>query len=572
MLIRPRLSTLANRTARDCGKRRRILPWTAAIVAGLICAAMAGAGARAQAAGADTCAQLANSPVDAREMDLPTRGAVIASATWVSASPDLPAYCKVLGSIAPVDPTAPAIEFELNLPADWNGKAVQYGGGGFNGVLITGLDPLRDQRPDMPAPLGAGYATVGTDSGHKNVPGIEIQAFALNAEALQNFTSGAYPKVHDLAVTLIRRHYGTAPKRFYFFGGSEGGREGLTMAQRFPEKYDGIVSVVPVINWVGLQFAGTRTGLAQQQGGWLNPAKVALLHNAVLSACDALDGAEDGVVSNGKACLGKFQPRVLRCANGEDLGNTCLSDAQIAAVETLHRPFEFPFPLANGVTVYPGWGYGGEDQPDGMVPWQTGPEAPTFPPLAANRQSRAWYYGNGAMRYFIAQDPAVNPRQITPTAYADRVRQVSALMDSTNPDLSAFRAHGGKLILKENGADFAQSPYAGMAYYQSVVDSLGAPAVASFLRLYVTPGVPHSGAGMSGATGLPLPQGVDLLGTLDAWVERGTAPGDLVQTRHDKQRPFAVTASRPLCQYPTFPRYRGTGSLDAAESFTCAAQ
>jgi hypothetical protein len=251
----------------------------------------------------------------------------------------------LLGEILPLDPAAPPIRFEANLPEQWNGKAVQYGGGGLNGVLITGLDPLRDARLDTPGPVARGFSTWGTDSGHDNAKLPEIQAFALNSEALENYAYASYKKVRDVAVEIARVHYGTAPRRVYYYGGSEGGREGLTMAQRFPADFDGNVSAVPAINFTGLQAAGARNGIALMGNGWLSPAKVKTLHKAVLDGCDTLDGLADGIVSRYGACRTAFDPKKLRCPDGRDSEN-CLTDVQIAAVEapsplpTGSRPFQ----------------------------------------------------------------------------------------------------------------------------------------------------------------------------------------------------------------------------------------
>jgi feruloyl esterase len=370
---------------------------------------------------------------------------------------------------------------------------------------------------------------------------------------------------------MARSVLGRVPDKLYFYGGSEGGREGLTMAQRYPNDFDGIVSIVPVINWVGLQFTGTRTGLAQMDGGWLSPAKVKLLHNAVIATCDAQDGLADGIIGRADACRRAMNPKALRCPDGKDGGDTCLSDAQIQAVETAHSRFEFPFPLANGITSYPAYNYGGEDQTDSMVNWMTGPKPPQHPLPAPADQARIWYYGSGAMRYFIARDPAKHPRDITPAAYKDQVIRISYLMDSTDPDLSAFQRRGGKLILKENLSDLAQSPNAGIEYYQSVVKKMGQGDVDRFVRFYVTPGANHSGSG-NGANGAVLPRGVDLLGALDAWVTKNEAPGVLVQVAQEAKPPFTTLSSRPMCLWPAFPKYKGTGDPKEASSFECAAE
>ena len=209
---------------------------------------------------AQACAALA-APVPASAIGLPSGAASIDSATFVAASatavaergptpaaritpalPALPAHCRLLGRIAPINPQAPAILFQVNLPVRWNGRSVQYGGGGFNGVLINGLGLLPVGRFDVPAPLAQGFVTVGTDSGHQNQPGQPPQTFALNDEALVNFAHASYKKVRDVSVALMQRAYGRAPEKLYFLGSSEGGREGLTMAQRYPDAFDGIFS------------------------------------------------------------------------------------------------------------------------------------------------------------------------------------------------------------------------------------------------------------------------------------------------------------------------------------------
>jgi hypothetical protein len=192
----------------------------------------------------------------------------------------------------------------------------------------------------------------------RNAPGVPLQAFALNSEALTNFAYASYKKVRDVAVALMQRRYGRGPAKLYYLGFSEGGREGLAMAQRFPGDYDGILSGVPVINWVGLQSAGTRVGVAQFGSGWIGPDKVKFVHDAVLAVCDQLDDLADGIVSNYEGCKRVFDVSKLACAPGE--ATRCLSEAQLNTVKALYSPFEFSFAMANGVRSYPGWSLGGE--------------------------------------------------------------------------------------------------------------------------------------------------------------------------------------------------------------------
>ncbi len=533
---------------------------------------------------ATACMELAGSSVQPLSGSLPSGPIRIAAATLVPAapqmvtagiaSPALPEYCKVTGTVASRDPAAQSINFQLNLPTQWNGKALQYGGGGFNGLLVNGLAPLRDAAPSDPLPIARGYATFGTDSGHQATafPASEPGAFALNDEMLENFAFASYKKVRDVAVTVISTFYGRAPGRMYYFGGSEGGREGLTMAQRFPADYDGIVSVVPVINWTGLFHAFVRNQTPQFTH-WLPAAKASLIARATSDACDALDGLTDGIVNNYLACQGRVNLQALRCPDGANTGNNCLSAPEIDLMRTIHSPYEFAFPLANGITSYPGWFYGHEDSLDGptavsLVRWVTGNAAPTTPPNAPSASTQ-WLYGSNWVRYAIARDAGFDVRTYRPESFAPRVQQTSALMDATNPDLSAFFARGGKLIIRENGADRAQSPQMGFSYYKSVVDRLGQSTVNQSVRLYVSPASTHTGNARSVTSKAAVPTTVDLLDPLDQWVSTGRPPADaLTQTSQAALPPHTQLASRPLCLYPTYPHYMG-GDTAQASSYTC---
>jgi Tannase and feruloyl esterase len=535
------------------------------------------AAASSPGSAAVNCADLVSLKIPASEIGLPSSGATIASAQ-VAALPADPVnpgatrdYCKVLGAVQPVDPNAPPVNFEVNLPADWNGKAVQYGGGGSNGVLITGLASLRDARRDTPVPVARGFATWGTDSGHDNKKLPHPRAFALNDEALVNMAYAAYKKTHDAGVRIARAFYDRAPARTYFYGGSEGGREALMMAQRFPIDFDGIVSVVPVANYTGGNLVRAKLGQLQRDGGWINPAKVKLILNAVNAACDTLDGLEDGVISAYEKCLSVFDAGTLRCPDGADTGDSCLSDKQIEADRLVHRPYRYPFAMKNGVTAFPGWTYGSEVQPGGMVDTITGKEKPEFPIANEKVQSVAWVNADGFVRYFFARDPKLDPFQFSAEKFAGRIKEISEMFDTTDPDLSAFQARGGKLILKGNGADYQRSVLQEIDYYKSVVARMGQDRVDQFVRFYVTPGVNHPGNGVM-RNGKAVPAKVDLLGVLDAWVDSGNASGNPMQVSQQEQAPFKTIASRPMCRYPLSPRYDGDGDPSEAGSFTCAKQ
>ncbi|MDA9401459.1 tannase/feruloyl esterase family alpha/beta hydrolase [Bradyrhizobium sp. CCBAU 45389] len=479
-------------------------------------------------------------------------------------TPANPGFCKVLGHIDPVDPKAPPIKFQVNLPIEWNGRSVQYGGGGFNGVLITGLALPPAYPFDKPSPLARGFVTYGTDSGHETKPGEPPQLFALNDEAFENFAHRAYKKVRDAAVALMARAYGRKPEKMYFMGSSEGGREGLTMAQRYPDDFDGIFSRVPVINWVGLQHAGTRSGLATMGEGWINPAQVKLVGEAVRAACDKADGSDDALVQDPVTCKAAFKVETLRCAAGKS-GDQCLTDPQIKAINTLHATYKFPFVLANGLDDYPGWGVSGEDTPaigptGGWVAWWLGTAPPAQPPAPNN--GIAWIYGAGGIQYVFARDPKLDVTTYKVEDHKARLLEVSSLMDSTNPDLSRFRERKGKLIILEHMADYAQSPYAGIRYFENVERLMGTATTAQFARLYTAPGVDHVGSGA--------PANVDMLSVLVDWVEKDKAPGDLEVTEQKVEAPaFPVVRALPLCRWPAWPHYKA-GSVTEASSYFCA--
>jgi feruloyl esterase len=479
-------------------------------------------------------------------------------------APANPAFCKVLGHIEPTDPSAPPILFEVNLPVEWNGRSLQYGGGGFNGVLITGLGLPPAYPYDKASPLARGFVTYGTDSGHESKPGEPPQTFALNAEAFENFAHRSYKRVRDAAVALMVRAYGRAPEKRYFMGSSEGGREALTMAQRYPDDFDGIFARVPVINWTGLLHASMRSGLVTMGEGWIRPAQVKLVADAVLKACDKADGSDDALVEDAVACKARFRVEALRCTEGQG-GDACLTDAQVKAVEARLASYKFPFALANGLDDYPGWGVSGEDTPSygptgGWISWWLGTSAPAQPPLPNN--GIAWIYGAGAIQYVMARDPKLDVTTYRPEDHRARILEVSQLMDSTNPDLGRFRARGGRLIILEHMADYAQSPYAGIRYFENVQRALGKAETAEFARLYTAPGVDHVGSGA--------PANVDMLGVLVDWVEKGEGPGDLEVAEQKVEAPaFAAIRALPLCQWPAWPHYK-SGPVNAASSFVCA--
>lgn len=492
----------------------------------------------------------------------------------------LPAHCQVVGAISARTAGADPIRFQINLPSTWNRKALMVGGGGYNGALTTGLAPLRDAAAGQAHPLAQGYVTFGTDSGHdaKVYGATEPAQFALNDEMFENFAHASYKRVKDVAHAVMRSYYPSAPEKQYFYGGSEGGREGLMMAQRYPADFDGIVSVVPVIYWTGL-FHGfveaTQAQLDQQAGhsgvpsGALSATKIRLLANAVNTACDALDGLADGLVNHYAACREQFKLVSLRCPGGQDTGDQCLSDAQLRTLRAIYEPVALPFALANGVTQYPARFWGGEIQAggEGLARWLSNGKAPATPVSA--QDSRIVNYGSSYARYVVARNAQLDLRQYDPRRFQARIEAVSQLMDASNPDLSAFFKRGGKLIIRENTGDIAQSAAAGMAYFEAVQKSLGRPAVDASMRLYTVSPASHSGQAASLTTGTEAATNHDLLSTLDKWVTQAEPPADsLPLVLQAATAPHAVQAARPMCRYPMYAHYVG-GDARLGASYRC---
>ncbi|MGI4859003.1 MAG: tannase/feruloyl esterase family alpha/beta hydrolase, partial [Janthinobacterium lividum] len=322
-----------------------------------------------------TCAQLAGMTIPAASIGLATTGAVVTAVETVAASGSgtsaIGEYCLVSGNIRPVDTTAPNIEFQLALPTVWNEKILMLGGGGFDGSIPAVSGNVSNGPANALVPLGRGYAVFASDSGHQTTSSTGADgSFSLNQEAYDNFAGNALKKTHDAALYLVRARYAIVkPLRAYFSGGSTGGREALTVVQRWPADWDGAVALYPAYDFTSLTLQQLRVSEALAvSGAYLDAAKRILVFKAAMAACDGLDGVTDGIISNVKACNASFDPSTatydgvaVRCADGADTGDTCLSDAQITALKTYDTALVFGFTLASGETQYPGYNVWGAD-------------------------------------------------------------------------------------------------------------------------------------------------------------------------------------------------------------------
>jgi feruloyl esterase len=503
------------------------------------------------------CAALAAKPIAAAAIGLPTGGASVSTALMVD-DPLNGRFCKVQGAIRPVDKAAPDIRFQLNLPIAWNGKALQIGGGGYDGTLVN-AETARFPVPGQPSPLKQGYATFGSDSGHVAQPGQDAAAFAANAEALANFAGDQLKKTHDVALALIKAGYGKAPRRTYFQGNSQGGHEGFIVIQRWPRDYDGVVAIHPVYDFVALQTDGVLVGQAvyNTPGAWLSPEKLALVGDRVLAACDSLDGLADGLIGNVRACNSAFSPASLRCSDGADAGPACLSDAQVRSLTLIGSEMPLGVRLAGDIDRFGKWpvlegaSMGGRFNPFGKAPAKPQPPGPN--------DSFLHMMGDQMVRHMVVRDTGYDTLGFDPAQNAQALQALSRQMDASDPDISAFEKRGGKLLLMHGTVDMAVTPYNTIAYYERLKGRFGEEALRRFVRFYVAPGFGHGDGAFQ--------VGWDSLGALDAWVDRGADPGP--QTVVDTAKPTAGR-TRPLCEYPAYPRYAGSGDANAASSFTCA--
>ncbi len=509
-----------------------------------------------------SCEGLREVSVPARVIGLPTTGGEVRDASPVPASGAIGEHCRVTGAIHPVDPSAPEIIFELALPVEWNHRALMFGGGGYNGTVPAVDGALPFGAPGDAGPLAAGFATFASDSGHQATPGHEPTpsldgSFGRNDEALRNFAGDALKKTRDAAMYLLRAHYRVTPEQSYFAGGSTGGREGLAVAQRWPGDFDGVISAYPAWNAASLDlFFGHMARELAAPEAFLGQRDQELVYDSVMRACDGLDGATDGVISNAAGC--DFDPEVLRCEAGD--GQGCLTEAQIRAVRAASSPLEFGYPVASGETGYPGFPLlSGANMNAGVLGFGTAAPAEPMPTDAAYG-AQFW---DQWVRHFVTRDPDFRSLGLDPTRpgpWRERISELTALQDVNEVDLRPFARRGGKLLLVHGTADQLVSHRATVDYYQRMMSAMGSDAVADFSRLYLVPGADHANANAAFAAGW------DSLEALHRWVEDGRAPHDEVVT---DVNPEAGQRTRPLCEFPTWPRYDGTGSVDEASSFSC---
>jgi hypothetical protein len=497
----------------------------------------------------------------------------------------IPAHCEVRGVLdlrTGVDGTSYAIRYHLRLPKEWNGRFLFQGGGGTNGVVGDALGQVGAGRP---LAIADGYAIVSQDSGHDNQINNDpdhggVTAFGRDPVARAAYGGTSLKRVTDAAKSVIGRMYGRPAARSYFYGCSKGGQEGMVLAQRYPDAFDGIVAAAP-------GFALPRAALAQvwdvqtfaavAPGGpdpldfrrlasTFNDAQLAAVRTAILAACDADDGLRDGIVVRFDRCTtARVVPELKRLSCGAE--GPCLSDPQIEAlVRSLNGPRD-----AAGRPLYASWPWDAGVGAAGWRVWKLGsPRMPgldivtggpalasifTVPTTAVRDDPEAF------LDYELGFDFERDAARIYAT---DATFRTSAWEDlsAVSDDLDAFRKHGGKLIVPHGASDPVFSVYDTLDWYARV-DRRYAGSAAKFARVFPVPGMNHCAGG-------PATDSFDAFGALVDWVEHHRAPDRLIASAGPATSWPGRT--RPLCPYPQAAIYKGRGSIEQAANFVCKEQ
>lgn len=457
--------------------------------------------------------------------------------------PNLPAFCRVAGVIKPSPDSN--IQFEVWMPSSgWNRKFQGAGNGGFAGSINY------DQ---MGAAVSHGYATASTDTGHQGTA-IDAAWALAHPEKIVDFAHRAIHQMTVNAKLIVRTFYGVDPARSYFSSCSNGGRQALMEAQRYPEDYDGIIAGAPANYWTHLlaDAVWDLLALLGEKDAYIPASKLPAIQAAALAACDSLDGVKDGVIENPSRC--RFNPSVLQCAGAET--DKCLTVPQVVALKKLYAGGH----TSRGDQVFPGYEPGGEAERGGWEPWITG---------TAPERSLMFSFGTQFFKYMLFNNAAWDYHTFDvdrDTKAADQ--KMAPILNATDPDLSRFNERGGKLILYHGWSDAAIAPRNAIDYYESVLSKMGHKQARGFVRLFMVPGMQHCGGGSGPnsfgqfGVGSGNPES-DIGAALERWVEQGVAPERIIAAKSDPPR------TRPLCAYPLVAHYRGVGSTDAAANFTC---
>jgi len=468
------------------------------------------------------------------------------SATTIPAADGTPTFCRIEGMLDP------EIAFEVSMPTKWNGRFYMFGNGGHAGEALD--DPMRVSQ--LREAMKAGFAVAQTNTGHdaSKEPGA---TFVLSNP--QKAIDYAYRAVHLTAVTakaIIEEFYREPIAYSYWNSCSNGGRQGLIEAQRFPEDFDGIVANAPWLDQTGFTIGAMWNQKALSEAP-VTGEKMVLVADNVMAKCDAIDGLEDGLIDDPRNC--DFDPvrDVPACRDGAD-NSDCLTPEQAAAIAKVYEG-----PVSNGKNIFPGFELGSEAVMPNLFGGGSGSGwMNVIVSAQPDGKPADFSLAENTMRYLVHKPP--KPDYDYSTFNFDRDIQLldewGNLADAKDPDLSKFRNRGGKLLMTYGWADAILQPMMGVQYYEQALEKNG-PDTPDFFRLFMIPGMSHCSGGNC-------PETHDPMTAIINWVETGSAPESLMAKQVENDR---VVRTRPLCPYPKVARYTGSGSVDDASSFRCIA-
>ena len=534
--------------------------WSSVCAVG-IWAALACCTAHAQVPSEKGCAdlkqlKLANAVVDSAEV-------VAAANTKLPAPLDvlgemkLPQYCRVKATATPTPDSKIQIEVWMPL-STWNGEFLQIGNGGLAGSINS---------PVMMEHVSHNFAVAATDDGHTGA-GVDGSWAMGHPEKVIDFGYRAVHETSDKSKQIVAAFYGKPAKYAYFNGCSEGGREAMMEAQRYPEDFDGILAGSSAHSWMQLMtaFAWNSQALMKDPASYIPEAKRPAVENAALAACGTQDGVTDKFVKDPLAC--KFDPAVLLCKGAD--GNDCLTAPQVKALKSVYDGAH----NSAGEKIAAGYEPGGEAEPGlpgiSFSSYVFGPA----PMASLDVIFSSAFYGS-----FVFEKPKYSVLDLNfDTDIPLAAKKVGSVMDATNPDLQAFKAHHGKLLQYHGWLDGSPSPLLSVEYYRRAESAMGGEkATQDFYRLFMAPGVMHCGEGPGpNSFGNMLDDSHygdpdhDVFAALRVWVEQGKAPASVVATKYTADDPTKpVLMTRPLCPFPAQAKWSGKGSSDDAANFKC---
>lgn len=467
---------------------------------------------------------------------------------------NLPAFCRVMAEIKPAQDSNIKIEVWMPLKG-FNGKFSGEGNGGFAGSI---------NYAGMAAAIMRGDASASTDTGHTGSP-IDASWARGHAEKIIDF---GYRAIHEMTLRakgVVGAFYGQAPQHSFFAGCSNGGRQGLMEAQRFPADYDGIIVGAPANYWTRVfsTFIWDIQALQADPASYIPASKVPAIDAAVLAACDANDGLKDGIITDPSSC--RFDPATIACKDGDS--DNCLTPKQVTALTRIYSG-----PHINGKQLFPGFMPGGESGGGGWPIWIVG-QGP-----GKDLQTT---FAEGFFTNMISANGPMDLKTVNVEAAMNLANeQQGRTFNADNPDLKAFVNRGGKLIIYHGWSDAALPPLATIQYFKDVQKTLGQKKTDGAVRLYMVPGMQHciGGSGPSSfgqfvGFGSPDPEH-DIHVALEQWVEKGLAPGKLIAAKvaDDPGASQPAQMTRPLCPYPQVAKYKGNGDVNDAANFVCAAE